>query len=399
MRWNSIRSLRDTFAHSLTYFCRDSKAIRECLSCHDDVQILLSTVEEVQDYLSVADEESVKALVPVEEQSFHSSDEKELLDVLQRMDMEKGRHTPVSDEQIDKIISMSLDPVSTEEDDQTQNAEFPSNTETEVQSEPGYSTPVVVITASCVAAFLALACVGVTLYVVEVLKRNVFTSHLAWDMLPNLEKKVGGEGGQSGVQTEHRGLLVDVTDSESVLVSEKAIDLDRELLSPRPLHKSVSQASIGTEKSEQELDEKFYDVASSASSSPYSTPALPTTLLPSEDSEKSTEGSNVSHRSLPASAVPEMQEVDYFPGGFPSRPTWSVRAAEAKLRKVESNSELSQSRASASRKPYGAAPQFDAALAMQLRPGMGVNADAAWLVRFVMAVFGWCAVLVSGRRE
>lgn len=383
----------------LTISRRDIKAIRECLECHDDVQIRLSSVEEVQDYLSVVDEESVKALVPVEEQSFHSPDQKELLDVLQRMDMEKGRHTPVSDEQIDKLIAMSLDSVPSEENHQVQDSGLTSTIQPEVYSETEYSTPVVVITAACAASLLALACVGVALYVVEILKRNVFTSHLAWDMLPNLEKKAGGEGGQSDLQGDQRGLLVDVTDSESVLVSERAIDWDRGLLSPRPLHKSISQTSIGTEKSEQELDEKFYDVASSASSSPYSTPALPTTLLPSEDFEKPTEGLKASHRTLPTQTVPEMQEVDYFPGGFPSRPSWSVRASEAKLRKVESDGGHVQSGASAARRPYGAAPQFDAALAMQLRPGLGVNADAAWLVRFVMAVFGWCAVLVSGRRE
>ncbi|KAG5728139.1 hypothetical protein E4T56_gene19267 [Termitomyces sp. T112] len=39
---------------------------------------------------------------------------------------------------------------------------------------------------------------------------------------------------------------------------------------------------------------------------------------------------------------------------------------------------------------------LDIALAMQLRPGLGVGADPAWMVRFLMAVFGWFAVLVSG---
>ena len=50
------------------------------------------------------------------------------------------------------------------------------------------------------------------------------------------------------------------------------------------------------------------------------------------------------------------------------------------------------------KRPYTASPQFDAALAMQLRPGYGVGADAAWLLRFIMTVFGWCAVLISGGR-
>ncbi|CAK5284119.1 unnamed protein product [Mycena citricolor] len=41
---------------------------------------------------------------------------------------------------------------------------------------------------------------------------------------------------------------------------------------------------------------------------------------------------------------------------------------------------------------------LDAALAMQLRPGLGLGADGAWLVRFLMSFFGWLAVLVSAGR-
>jgi len=42
---------------------------------------------------------------------------------------------------------------------------------------------------------------------------------------------------------------------------------------------------------------------------------------------------------------------------------------------------------------------LDIALAMQLRPGLGVGADPAWMVRFLMAMFGWFAILVSGQGE
>lgn len=46
-----------------------------------------------------------------------------------------------------------------------------------------------------------------------------------------------------------------------------------------------------------------------------------------------------------------------------------------------------------------AAAALDLALAMQLRTGVGMTADAAWLMRFVMALFGWVAVLVGGAGE
>jgi hypothetical protein len=51
------------------------------------------------------------------------------------------------------------------------------------------------------------------------------------------------------------------------------------------------------------------------------------------------------------------------------------------------------------RAPGNAAAAVDLALAMQLRTGFGATADAAWLIRFVMALFGWIAVLVGGGRE
>ena len=51
------------------------------------------------------------------------------------------------------------------------------------------------------------------------------------------------------------------------------------------------------------------------------------------------------------------------------------------------------------RAPGNAAAAVDLALAMQLRTGFGVTADAAWLIRFLMALFGWMAVLVGGGGE
>ncbi|KAF8188064.1 hypothetical protein BJ912DRAFT_409245 [Pholiota molesta] len=39
---------------------------------------------------------------------------------------------------------------------------------------------------------------------------------------------------------------------------------------------------------------------------------------------------------------------------------------------------------------------LDIALAMQLRPGLGAGADPAWMVRFLMAVYGWLLVSVAG---
>jgi len=47
-------------------------------------------------------------------------------------------------------------------------------------------------------------------------------------------------------------------------------------------------------------------------------------------------------------------------------------------------------------KPPRRRSPIDIALAMQLRPGLGLGADPAWMVRFLMAMFGWFVVLISG---
>ena len=40
-------------------------------------------------------------------------------------------------------------------------------------------------------------------------------------------------------------------------------------------------------------------------------------------------------------------------------------------------------------------PELDIAFAMQLRPGLGLGSDPAWLVRFLMAMFGWMTVFIG----
>ncbi|PFH53500.1 hypothetical protein AMATHDRAFT_137343 [Amanita thiersii Skay4041] len=49
------------------------------------------------------------------------------------------------------------------------------------------------------------------------------------------------------------------------------------------------------------------------------------------------------------------------------------------------------------RRTAGRTLPIDVALAMQMRPGLGVGADPAWMVRFLMAVFSWFAIMVAGR--
>ncbi|KAJ7065032.1 hypothetical protein C8F01DRAFT_1129192 [Mycena amicta] len=143
------------------------------------------------------------------------------------------------------------------------------------------------------------------------------------------------------------------------------------------------------------LDVPERDLASAITEEDVSLPegALTTGKIADEDAKDSDEESEseaevdlgvslLRHRRIPASSE---KETDVVPGDFP----------------VDSVPKASQNRAVTSLAAAFARTRspLDAALAMQLRPGFGVGADGAWLVRFLMSFFGWLGVLVAGGRE
>lgn len=69
-----------------------------------------------------------------------------------------------------------------------------------------------------------------------------------------------------------------------------------------------------------------------------------------------------------------------------SQPAWAMVASDEQRRPD-------------ARTGTAAPAAIDLALAMQLRTGFGATADAAWLMRFLMALFGWIAVIVRGGGE
>ena len=109
----------------------------------------------------------------------------------------------------------------------------------------------------------------------------------------------------------------------------------------------------------------------------------------------------------------EDDEESSLPGAFPElvktsdiiAPTITVAALTSTLLSTSIaaasssiTTPLSASTPLIKRRPITRSP-LDIALAMQLRPGLGVGADPAWMVRFLMAMFGWFAILVSGQGE
>ena len=108
----------------------------------------------------------------------------------------------------------------------------------------------------------------------------------------------------------------------------------------------------------------------------------------------------------------EDREASSLPGAFPElvkpasdivvAPTISIAALTSTLLSTSiaaaSSTALETSPPTIKRRPITRSP-LDIALAMQLRPGLGVGSDPAWMVRFLMAMFGWFAILVSGQGE
>ena len=86
--------------------------------------------------------------------------------------------------------------------------------------------------------------------------------------------------------------------------------------------------------------------------------------------------------SPPSSPPRRAIQLEDAPVERDSRPAWAMVASDEQRRPDA--------------RTGTAAPAIDLALAMQLRTGFGATADAAWLMRFLMALFGWIAVVVRG---
>lgn len=91
-------------------------------------------------------------------------------------------------------------------------------------------------------------------------------------------------------------------------------------------------------------------------------------------------------------AVVPVEGQEALPGTFPE----SIIKKQGRNMSASSTAVVTVSGASHRRRIMRGLP-IDVALAMQMRPGLGVGADPAWMVRFLMAVFGWFAIMIAGR--
>lgn len=267
---------------------------------------------------------------------------------------------------------------------------------------PHSTVSLLVLALSCIAAFLALACVMLGLYVTKYLVSRMLASERAWDLLPRFRQSAATSSHPDAAAFECEkpsiaaalSVLPGVTqvcsratDKCALLVEEKA---------------ACSDVASDIDSDSDDID-KYQDALDM-------TP-MPTSYdLPPDDANTFTDPPlpEIQHPSVPSPPFqalyrhldsPLMNEVVSTSS---SRPLWSIRASASPPLDLTSSQAASdtapQSIEHARRRAYRSVPELDIALALQLRPGLGLGADSAWMVRFLMTVFGWFAVALSGQR-
>ncbi|PIL29380.1 hypothetical protein GSI_09432 [Ganoderma sinense ZZ0214-1] len=421
----------------------------DCLACDDDndVHVSITTTEEQSALLSTLDDlDAVKAVIPLSVHGSPSDDEKQLYDLLSSLkstgslnDID-GNVLPLPQNAAD-----ALTPKPAPQEDPA----FPDNVaqESPASSFPDLysSPPLVILAVSCIAALLTVLCLGAGLYAYNRINSIMIKSGLAWDVLPHLERRAGldmshdnSEGG-STPPPEKRRLILDAPLPPASVIQDKSGD---------DLNEKVLLVDIAEPFSDiEDVDEKFHDAQEHSllfldSDLPpqyQSQPDVPRIVveehadpdllpLPDVPVDHSTPFSTPLQVSLhaplpsptrsPARRTPQMRELQASPT-LMSKPLWSVRAADAPSLGL---ADQASSPATFSRTEYptpqppGAlfaddAPEMvevqrprprmprqplDIAFALQLRPGLGLGADSAWLVRFLMAMFGWMTFFIGG---
>ncbi len=432
----------------------------ECFACEDEreVRIHVTSAEEQDAVLSALDDlDSIKAIVPLDLLNSHTDDEKNLYEILTGHksasegsldDLDGGERLP---EELTLTSDQVISPNSRTEDNQDGLA-F-SHQITAVVKAP----PLITLSLACLAAGLALGCIAGLLFVKYILRAYILDPEMALELLPRVEKhefptlqnddeESGGYGG------EKQGLLlldVALPPQQSSIDSpiREEILTEKGLLDEPPCEEQYS--------SDEELNEKFHDAEELPllSVDPPSAPIPQIVIHEHPDPDLIPLPLSLSRPVTPFFSPPpspprtpvhkplQMREASSSPL---AKPAWSIRAADAPALGLSSNSvsvrpsphsspamrsvslqPLLVSRPSTpmlsipgalapdyededenammerpgGRRAYRApVPELDIAFALQLRPGLGLGADPAWLVRFLMAMFGWMTVLIGGNK-
>ena len=406
----------------------------------DNIQVRVTSAEEQDAVLSGLDDiEAIKAIVPLDPDSALTDDEKRLYSLLTGISSPSSTGASLND----------LDSVRATRPDSDVSEAISASTEEVVREAAASTNPydmlvnslydfssgrVVILTLSCLAASLVLGSLVGILYLKHLL---CGPSDDPLDNLPRVEKQevlnTPDDSQSSG--GEKLGLLfldVDVPElNDIVITSEDGTTKEKVIRVNEAYYNQYGYSS--DEQESDEPTEKFHE----AFASPYmhSNQSLPRIsvdysdpdLLPLPIVSHATPYSTPPHTPPPPALrrLPSQLSMrDSRPSSPLSKPAWSLRAIDAPALGLSASPSPPMMRTispgpvsrplpipgafvpdeentvverPAPRRAYRApVPELDIAFAMQLRPGLGLGSDPAWLVRFLMAMFGWMTVLIGG---
>lgn len=247
--------------------------------------------------------------------------------------------------------------------------------------------PILVSAACAAAVVLAFLCTVTALYAMDFIKVSLFNSRNLYDILPRVEKG-GLDVPQGKVGLKEKKLILGSPEQakEGEVFNEKS-DIETVDAAPSnetplpPLPHPEAEGTDGSFKHVPEVEHADPDFLP--------LPDHNNKLPPSTSPRRST---NPHTREQASTNLP---------------PSWSIRASECQSLSIPGAyvfdplplpfSEVRTESGEVTHRPYSDSnPEIDIALAMQLRPGSGEGADGAWLVRFLMGIFGWVTIVVSG---
>ena len=365
-------------------------------------QLHLTSSKSQTEVLAELASEEVKLIIPLDDLTRDSaivttSEEKTLLNALESLDDLDGATNLQSSTGLDGIVEGEYDVLEIEDVDgltPEQVSELIPNQD-EARG-PWWRTlldetkrPILISAACAAAVMLIFLCTVTALYAIDFIKVSLFSSRDLYDLLPGVEKgELGGPQGK--VEVMERKLILDVPEDakEEETFNEKS-DVETGNLPPlTPSNETPLPPPPYPEAEEGDAGDSFADTPKVEHDDPDLLP------LPNHDNQQSPSTS-------PRRSISRERTSTNVP------PPWSVRASESQPLSIPGAytfdplplpfSEVRSGTGEITRRPYSDRnPEIDIALAMQLRPGQGEGAEAAWLVRFLMGIFGWVTVVVSG---
>ncbi|OJA09061.1 hypothetical protein AZE42_04718 [Rhizopogon vesiculosus] len=232
---------------------------------------------------------------------------------------------------------------------------------------------------SCNVVLLALACVGLGLFIIKHIRTRVLSSHRAWQILPRIEAVV-----LSSCKGHHSGTAWAVV--QSVLNKKLAPLLYFCARTPTALSNISIITSSDLEDSEgmkfgtsgitPSLSVQEVLLLNSPSPGLLLSPITPTPDLTVDDQFRP-----------PQVLIPLVLDSEIHE--LPTHSAGSMQVATPNPTSLSLPNIHSRSR------QYH---DFDIALAMKPRLGLRVGIDPVWMMHFVMAIFGWFAIALTGSR-